>query len=256
MTISDDGYVLHTRPFQDNKSIAIVFTKQQGLQRIVFQTSKNSKKQPSFKHFLQPFQLLWLTWKGSGELKTGKTVELSDLRYSLLGKLLYCGLYLNELLIRLLPAEEASPQLFCNYQKTLAVLQEDPLQIEMYLRQFEFNLLAELGYAVSFEYDTDGNEITTKANYVFLSDQGFCLAKKQAYLERPEANLFSGSDLLTLASLPWLNTEAQSVSHQLDIQQVWTKPLKGITKRIARMALAPHLGSKPLMSRALFFKQR
>ncbi|MDE1460435.1 DNA repair protein RecO [Spartinivicinus poritis] len=258
MTVSDDGYVLHTRPFQDNKAIAIVFTKQQGLQRIVFQTSKNSKKQPSFRHFLQPFQSLWLTWKGNGELKTGKAVELSGLRYSLLGKLLYCGLYLNELLIRLLPAEEASPQLFNCYQQALTLLQQDPQQTEVYLRQFEFSLLAELGYAVSFEHDVNGNDISSTASYAFLPDQGFCIQEQYLHSKRADIYLFSGTDLLTLASLPWLNGygDIQSSSDQLDIPQAWTKPLKVTAKRIARMALALHLGGKPLMSRMLFSKQK
>ncbi|WP_163835042.1 DNA repair protein RecO [Spartinivicinus ruber] len=254
MNVSDDGYVLHTRPFQDNKTIVVVITSQCGLQRVVFQTSRNSRKQTGITSFLQPFQSLWLTWKGSHELKTGKAVEVCGERYQLSGKLLYCGLYLNELLVRLLLTEENSSRLFNLYQFTLTALQNDPLQVEVYLRQFEFTLLAELGYCVVFDCDANGGLINPTANYTFLPDQGFCVQEQSP----DSCYLFAGKDLLVLSQMPWVNGHWNNQSyfspHESHIE--WTKQLKGVAKHITRMALAPHLGNKPLMSRALFFKQK
>lgn len=237
MIVSDLGYVLHTHPFQDNKTIAVVLTQQQGMQRIVFQTARRQKKHFNFKSCLQPFQPLWVSWKGYGELKTGKQVETSGLRHSLAGRLLYCGFYLNELLIRLLPAEETVVTLFELYQLTLTSLVEEPQQVEIHLRQFEFTLLAELGYEVIFDVDIDGAPINSKDYYAFIPNQGFCLQHKLSSVLSKTAYLFSGEDLIAFTN------------------QQWSSQVKKAIKGIARLAFAPHLGSKPLTSRMLFIKQ-
>jgi DNA repair protein RecO (recombination protein O) len=74
--------------------------------------------------------------------------------------MLFCWFYLNEIVLRLCPLEEAMPQTFEQYQLTLLQLQqlsshENPdLFLRQILRQFEHVLLPELGYAIDFSIDT------------------------------------------------------------------------------------------------------
>src|SRR5690606_40936352 len=49
---------------------------------------------------------LFLQWYGANELKTIKNAEQTGQACSMVGEALYCGLYLNELLLKLARSEE------------------------------------------------------------------------------------------------------------------------------------------------------
>ena len=81
------------------------------------------------------------------------------------------GLYLNELMIRLLPVVgDAHPHLFHRYERTLQVLNSlcvslfdeaegggevTSASVEIALRRFEITLLAELGFGLAFGLDRE-----------------------------------------------------------------------------------------------------
>ncbi|MFO6383369.1 DNA repair protein RecO, partial [Pseudomonas aeruginosa] len=83
-------------------------------------------------------------WRGRGELKTVARLESAGIPNLLNGQALFSGLYLNELLIRLLPAEDPQPEIFAHYAATLPLLAEGR-PIEPLLRAFEWRLLEQLG---------------------------------------------------------------------------------------------------------------
>ena len=71
-----------------------------------------------------------------------------------------CGFYLNELLLKLLPREDAHEELFEAYATALAQLPSAQDHAAV-LRRFERVLLRELGYGLVFDREvTSGRPIT------------------------------------------------------------------------------------------------
>lgn len=63
---------------------------------------------------LQPFTPLLIRWSGRGEVKTLRDAEPISLALPLTGSVLYSGLYLNELLSRVLENGTSYSVLFLN----------------------------------------------------------------------------------------------------------------------------------------------
>jgi DNA repair protein RecO (recombination protein O) len=146
---------------------------------------------------------------------------------------------LNELIIRLTWKGESQAELFRIYQQTLQglLLLENDQQSEPYLRRFEFHLLALLGYQYNWQQDSECRDIQPQQRYSFDPQSGFKLIETDAYgmLVRPQG--FPGDAILAIAADDW--------QHEMSWQ---------VAKQIARLALQPLLGDKPLTSRALFQK--
>src|SRR5690606_18409766 len=99
---------------------------------------------------LQPFVPCLLSWQGRGELKTLTQAEIAAARPPLIGHHLYSALYANELIMRLLPAHDAHPEIYDCYEVLLDELGVHS-EIEPSLRRFELSLLEFLGYGIGFE---------------------------------------------------------------------------------------------------------
>ncbi|HSX69900.1 MAG TPA: DNA repair protein RecO C-terminal domain-containing protein, partial [Pseudomonas sp.] len=136
--------------------------------------------------------------------------------------------YLNELLLRLLPAEDPHPALFEHYALTLQALAANP-PLEPLLRAFEWRLLDELGYGFALDIDIAGQAIAADGLYRLQPDAGL------EPVGQLQPGLFQGVDLLAMAKADWSAPGALAAA-----------------KRLMRQALAPHLGGRPLVSRELF----
>jgi len=94
-----NGYVIHTRPFQDNKVLVDLLTEEQGLMRGVWRLpKKEARVLPG------PFLRYELEYVGRSDLKTIKSLESLSAPSSLEGLNLYAALYVHELLEKLLPS--------------------------------------------------------------------------------------------------------------------------------------------------------
>jgi DNA repair protein RecO (recombination protein O) len=114
----------------------------------------------------QPFVLLSVSWRESGELATLAAAEMTGEPITLIGERIFSGWYANELLLRLLPRRDPQTQLFIDYADLLQALNsEDNPQAA--LRCFEKHLLAELGYGLDLP---DG--IDPARGYRYDIDQG------------------------------------------------------------------------------------
>ncbi|MDZ7826779.1 MAG: DNA repair protein RecO C-terminal domain-containing protein [Gammaproteobacteria bacterium] len=143
---------------------------------------------------------------------------------------------INQLLMRLLQREDAHPALFALYAAALERLAAGQ-PLEASLRRFEFGLLDDLGYGMPLTTDVDGQPIQAG-----LPTGG---ARTPGRRRAPDGvgegggmqarQCFRGAELLGIAAG--------------DYQDPVIRPA---AKRLARLALAPHLGSRPLRSRALF----
>lgn len=234
------GYVLHTRPFQETSLIADVFTREQGRVSALYRGVKSTKSKNNKARMLQPFQPLLCLWQGERDLKTGKKVEPDGAGYFLSGVALYSAMYINELLVRLTFREDPHPALFDQYQTSLQHLNQlashDMDAIEVVLREFELLLLSELGYEIVFDKDVDFNDVVSDGHYIYDPEVGFIPVGEGALLKRAQRT-FKGAQLLAICGAQWQDAETRLAA-----------------KHIIRLALAPHLGDKPLESRQLFQK--
>ena len=113
----------------------------------VVRGAHRKKRGGSLASLLQPFQPLLVSMVGRGDLKTVRQVEPPSAGYSLRGEALIQGMYINELLVRVLPRFYALPHLFVAYGR--AAEQLGMCASESTLRRFELALLSELGYSVN-----------------------------------------------------------------------------------------------------------
>jgi DNA repair protein RecO (recombination protein O) len=225
------SYVLHSRPYRDSSALLEVFTAEYGRISLVARGARRRSRGGSSSALLQPFIPLLLSFSGRTELKTLTATEAVGKVLMLRGERMFSGLYVNELLVRLLHQHDAHPQLFATYAGTLQTLAGNEV-VDTVLRHFEFTLLHELGY--SFDLDVDGSSgaaVREDLWYHYQPDFGMVARGDTIDRSRPA---FTGSELLTMAG------------------GEFGGPVRLSAKRLLRQVLATHLGDTPLRSRDLF----
>lgn len=221
------AYLIHSRPFSESSLIVELFTESHGRISAVANGVKRPKNVN--KSLLQAFRPLLVSWRGQGDLKTLIRIDSPTLPLPLAKQYLYSGLYLNELILRLLAKEAPQPAIYSGYHATLISLSKSQ-DIEITLRQFELTLLEELGHGFSFTVDIDGQVIEPHWKYDLLHEQGFISRVDGKYL---------GESLINIAKINYCNNITRNHAKQL-----------------TRQALLPLLGTKPLHSRRLFSRSK
>lgn len=230
---AESAYVLHSRPYRENSLLVDLLTRRHGRVRVVARSARRQKGATRLSAFI-PFAV---SWGGRSDLKTLHHVEPEIAAKPLWGERLFTGIYLNELLLRLLPEHDPHELLYDHYQSLIRDLAEieNP---EMRLRVFEFMLLKELGYGLVLDMDAESGEpVVPSGEYLFDAEMGVT-----RHFERRIASaqcVFSGAHLLAIAA------------DDYDLADV-----RRSAKRLARLALQPHLGNQPLRSRELFMGLR
>lgn len=226
----EPAYLLHTRDYRDTSLLIDLFTPDAGRIGAVARGARRFRRGASQRGLLQPFRPLWVAWSGRGELRTLTAVESRAAPVSLAGYALFSGLYANELMQRLLHRDDPHPDLFAYYEAFLPALASLTGHLDRPLRAFELALLSELGYGVALDMDAYGQPLAMGGQYRF--DAGHGLIPVAALAD--DGALFRGEDLCAFAA------GDDSVA------------ARRAAKRLCRMALQPHLGNRPLASRALF----
>jgi DNA repair protein RecO (recombination protein O) len=223
---NQSSYVLHTYPFKETSLVAELFTKTHG--RVATLAKGARRPRSAMRGQLQSFQMLSATWSGKNELKTLHSVDWADGLVILQGEALMCGFYLNELLLRLLPREDAHEQLFDYYKTTLKSLAKG-VNLASHLRRFELKMLQEMGYAVPLSMDENNALIKEEKLYRYEAEYGACDPSST----RGGIDI-KGKTLLEMAQDDYNNEQTQQQSKQL-----------------MRYLLAHYLGDKPLYTRQL-----
>ncbi|NQX89762.1 MAG: DNA repair protein RecO [Halioglobus sp.] len=227
------AYVIHRRPYRDSSALLDVFTAEYGRVGLIARGVRRGSRSAGKAALLQPFRPLLLSFSGRAELKTLMAIEPANALSPLRGSRLFSGLYMNELLIRLLHRDDPYPGLFAAYGMTLTALggfaPVDPL-----LRRFELDLLENLGYRLVLDTDSgSGKLVRADARYRYEPGRGLIACDGPAV-----GTVFAGSDLLAMA--------------RGDFAGAVRLP----ARRLLRAALAVHLGDMPLRSRELFSSAR
>ena len=185
---NDNCFLLHQRSFGETSIIADVFTQKSG--KISFIAKGAKKPKSKFFGYLVPFQKLKITYSGRSELKTLTSID-RDLasNSNTFSKVSYSLLYINELLMKLLPKDAKHEELFVLYDEFLKKINKNN-NLEISLRHFELDLLDMLGYGFDYDSEIDSNEpIEAELSYVFVSERGF---------RKSNSSSFKGKDILNI----------------------------------------------------------
>jgi len=232
-------YILHTRPFKETSLLLNVFGENIGRFSLVAKGVKRKKAQ-ALKAILQPFNLLSIEFTGRGELKTLCHAEPINQPSRMPSRALACGYYLNELLLRSTQEWQEFPELFIYYQHTLKNLhsdcESDSVDYAHYLRNFEVQLLAELGVSPDWQSDIDGSEIRPNSAYQFIVEQGFMLVNSGPANGQPNltSHQFLGQSIIDLG---------RGEYHKASLKS---------SQRVTQLLLRQIIGTKPLESRKLW----
>ncbi|MCE2999132.1 MAG: DNA repair protein RecO [Betaproteobacteria bacterium] len=166
----EPAYLLHTYPYRETSLIAEVYSRHAGRVAIIARGARRPRA--ALRGVLMAFQPLLLSWSGKAELKTLHKAEWRGGYKPLRGMSLICGFYLNELMLKLLPREDAHEYLFDAYADALQRLAEEADHAAV-LRRFERILLQELGYGLVLDREAGGGAaIRGDALYRYLPDRG------------------------------------------------------------------------------------
>jgi|TARA_B000000475_G_scaffold38621_1_gene28604 DNA repair protein RecO (recombination protein O) len=217
------AFLIHRRMYQGSSLLLDFFTKDSGRLRLIARGARKSKTS------LQMFQCLSISFKGKGELKSLSQWEVDDQPRRLLGDDLILAMYANELILRLLPENDEYPETFNSYWTFLANLNAlDSSEKEYALRNFENQMLEDLGYGLDFSFDINDEHIKEDLQYEFIEHQGF---------NKNINGAIPGKTLVSLSK-----------------QETITDPIQlTILKKMNRKRLKSLLGDKPLKSKELFF---
>jgi DNA repair protein RecO (recombination protein O) len=222
------AFVLHRRPYSNSSLLLECFTPRQGRFPAIAKGVRSSNKGNSAQ--LQPFQSLLIRFTGRGEVKTLTVYEASAAPIQLQGRILFCGFYLNELLMHLLGRSDPHERLFQVYTEALQQLRqsENPDRV---LRWFEIELLSELGYGLLLEHEAEtGVPIEPDERYHYELERGPLRSSGNGTTVR-------GRTLLRLAGRK---------EQELD-RDGWRE-----ARELMRRVINHHLGGRALKSRELF----
>lgn len=225
------AYLLHSRPYRDSSLLLDMFTAEHGRVSLIGRGAQRRSRGGSQAALLQPFRPLLVSFAGRAEQKPLLAVEAAGALPALRAERLFSGLYLNELLVRLLQRHDPQQPLFALYGATLECLATKPV-VDADLRRFEFGLLDALGYGFDPAHDGhSGLPVAQGGWYQYQAEFGLVACDTAAVA--PGAR-FAGGDLLGIAA-----------GH-------YEGEYGAAAKRLLRQALASHLGERPLHSRELF----
>lgn len=246
------GYLLHQRPYQEKRALYYLFSEQYGIVHGVgkkgaplfeplqlFATGRRDLKTFSQMTIAQSDTVRANNLSDNAEPKDNAALTQSEPKsyQQIVGQQQYAALYLNELLLKLLPIEDPMPALWQHYQQILLILKQ-PLnadELRLCLRQFEHYLIQELGFALNLTHDNIQSEIEPKTIYRFLPDVGLVpIIQNTEFSENANAQaVFEGNEIITMEQLgicittlnSWSRLYRHLIDHLLDYQPLQSRLL-------------------------------
>lgn len=223
------GYLIHHRKYREKSHIVHLFTQEHGRVDGILRQTPPPQYQP-----------ICVQASGKSELKNFSKLEIVNKPIFFYGDAFFSGFYLNEVLLRLCPLEVEMPQTFLQYAKTLAQLQtmseqaQPDVFLRQILRQFEHELLEELGFPLDYSMDANQQEIQPNEHYHFQLNDGF-----QPIIKPSRASLL-GQHILSMCNY---EKGGEFSSEQLQL-----------LSKLYRQMITSLLGDRPLKSRQLWIQ--
>jgi len=220
------AYVLHSRALGETSLVVEFFSRDHGRVAAVARGARSARSR--WRNVLQPFRPLLMSWTQKSDLGTLTAADQVASPPALAGQALFCGLYMNELLMRLLHRGDPHAELFERYRQVLLELASE-IAPQAVLRVFEKHLLEAIGYALILDREIDGaTEIQASAWYKYQPERG------AGRYSGPGEGLVSGASLLALRA------EILRPEHLPEL------------RLLMRTVIGHHLGDRPLASLSLF----
>ena len=235
------AYVLHSRAYRESGAIVDFLTRDFGRVSLfatgVGPSTSGKRRSNGIAALLQPFTAVLLTWRGANDGGQLTAIEAAGPPWRMPPARVMSAFYLNELLIKLLPRDDAHPGLFDAYHMALAGLaaaigNDAPAkQAEARaLRRFEYSLLEELGLCADFSTEAGtGEPVEAGGTYRLRVSLG---------LVRVGGTMpgFSGAHLLSLVAGELADDAALNTA-RLVLRELLDGALEGrplLTRRVAR----------------------
>ena len=219
------AYCLHTRRYRESSRIMEMLTPEYGL---ISCLGYGPQKKSLSTDVL--FTSLLISWSGRGELFTLTHYETLATKEVIAPDVCIVGMYLNELMLKLVPKSSPSKDIFELYQTVLQLLRKGTIQ-EKVLRLFEIELLELVGHGLSLDKEQD-HETPIQEDGIYRYEVG--LGPMRIEHENSAWNVIKGATLIALQSP--LNMETQYLSE---------------AKQLMRGIINWHLDSRPLHSREI-----
>ncbi|MBS0213224.1 MAG: DNA repair protein RecO [Proteobacteria bacterium] len=227
--LSQPAIVLHATRWRETSLLVEVLTHEHGRVGLAARGVLGARKQP-LRAALQPLQRIRVDAVLRGELAQLMHAEAGGQAPLLVGERLLAGLYLAELVLRLLPRHDPQPAVFLRLAQVLDELAETTC-LAWTLRCFERDLLRDLGFAPDLRHDADDRVLQPDGRYRIDPERGALRVREDAQMRRED---ICGAALLAL--------DGQSPPNDAHLRE----------QRLALRALiAHHLGTRGLRSWSL-----
>lgn len=217
----DAAFVLQSWNWKETSLLVEFLTLNHGK---VIAVARGAKRMGShFRGLLTAFSPLKISFSGQNEVKNLMKVQWLGGYFPIEGDALFSAFYVNELLLRLLPREDAMPQLFASYAKVLEKLAGSESDHQVALRTFELELMETLGYGLPLTGEPwywDGEELKPWNESVIENER--CLVISAQMIRKLHDRDFRSKETLNFA------------------------------KMLMRRMIAHYAGDKPLNTRRIF----
>ena len=221
------GWIIHRRPWRESSLLIEFFAREHGRVGLVAKGARSARS--AWRGLTEPFTPLVASWSRRGEMGTLTALESNGPRQALSGRALWCGLYVNELLLRLLERDDSHPGVFDACGAVFDGLARGAEPQSLLLRRFERAMLEGMGVAPDFEFDAaSGEVISPEGLYHLQPEEGF------VPVERPGPGVFRGSAARALQSG---RTDDRETAREM--------------RELMRLLIDHHLGGRELASRRL-----
>ena len=186
------AFVLHARPWRETSLLVELLTRDHGRVGVIARGLNGPKRHP-LRAALQPLQSIRIDYLPRGELARLLQAEARDAAPLLVGEALMAAFYVNELVLRLTPRNDAAEPVFALYSRVRGELAA-PVSLAWTLRRFERDLLEALGYGLPWDHTLDDEPVEATARYRLDPTQGPIIESRRV------SGTLSGAALLALAT--------------------------------------------------------
>jgi DNA repair protein RecO (recombination protein O) len=225
---AEPGFVLHQTPYRETSLLVDLYSRHHGRVRCVAKGFRKPNKK-GISRAIFPYTEHQFSWQGNGDLKTLTRADAIQAPIFLQREALFTGLYINELLYRLMHEHDPHPYFYGHYQQFIMQLAKHGPN-EAMLRQVEMSLLEELGYGLVLNADNQGLAIDANLFYQYVPEHGLTLIGNS---QGP--NALYGRDLIALVEADFSQPSVMRTA-----------------KQINRRVIDFYLGGRPLHSRELY----